>query len=242
MGQNMAEFTLDYSTKTTIDNVAPEKNEVVVPVVLNREIKKMLSMKKSKYSKEYIGTRAGKIPVTFTTIEKNNEANYKKVFDEEIEYYKAQDIDVEESLFSRCMVPDNKSKGYTRCAKNHSCNKCPYKELKELEFYDRTYHARGLAHLDQPIGEDDDGEYTFIDICDKSADVEMILKVKGMIQELKMAIKDNTNFKIILNMKLNGCEEKEIVKHLKCSKPTAYKELKRFKKLAAQLWNIDYEE
>ena len=70
----------------------------------------------------------------------------------------------------------------------------------------------------------------------------MILKVKGMIQELKMAIKDNTNFKIILNMKLNGCEEKEIVKHLKCSKPTAYKELKRFKKLAAQLWNIDYEE
>ena len=69
-------------------------------------------MKKSKYLKEYLGTRAGKIPVTFTTIEKNNEANYKKVFDEEIEYYKAQDIDVEESLFSRCMVPDNKSKGY----------------------------------------------------------------------------------------------------------------------------------
>ena len=88
MGQSMAKFTLDYSTKTTIDNVAPEKNEVIVPVILNREIKKTLSMKKSKYSKEYIGTRAGKIPVTFTTIEKNNEANYKKVFDEEIEYYK----------------------------------------------------------------------------------------------------------------------------------------------------------
>ena len=30
MGQSMAKFTLDYSTKTTIDNVAPEKNEVIV--------------------------------------------------------------------------------------------------------------------------------------------------------------------------------------------------------------------